>query len=99
MKNARAAEKRAYLSFNKLVIENRSFLLDEATGGLKPIKKSDQMYANRYTMIYGNTHLTHGQAHGSVDSEPRGLAADRDDTNIGTHSLAGLSQPDNLGPR
>ena len=26
MKNARAAEKWAYLSFNKLVIENRSFL-------------------------------------------------------------------------
>ena len=57
------------------------------------------MFANRYTMIYGNTLLTRGQAHGSVDSEPRGLAAERDDTNISTHSLAGLSQPDNLGPR
>ena len=89
MKNARAAVKWAYLSFNKLVIENRSFLLDEATGGLKPIKKSDQMYADRYTRIYGNTLLTHGQAHGSVDREPRGLAADHDNTNIRTHSLAG----------
>lgn len=99
LRNARAAEKHAYLSFNKLVIENRSFLLDEATGGLKAIRKSDQIYANRFTQIYVNTDFTRDRAHGSVDRESRGMTADPDDTDNRTYLLAGSSQPDNFGPR
>ena len=91
--NARTAEKRAYLSFNKLTIEGKSFLLDDVTGGLKAIRKSDQIFANRYTRLYGNIDLTCGQAHDNVDGESRGHVAGRDDIRVRAHPLAACSQP------
>ncbi|MCG7879743.1 MAG: hypothetical protein N0C90_25955 [Candidatus Thiodiazotropha endolucinida] len=99
MRNARAAEKQAYLSFNKLVIDGKMFLLDTTTGGLKAVRKADRAHAGRYTRHFGSADMTRGQAHGNVDNQARDNANGSGDASFTARPLAGSSQSENLGHR
>lgn len=96
LRNARAADKRAYISFNKLVIDGKSFLYNQTSGELTAERKSDQAYAKRYTRLYGSAETTRGQAHGHVDITARERDVGRDDTVNRDQPLDNESNSDNL---